>query len=197
MPAPCSPFAAPVDWQPSALTNGDVAIRPITVADAAFSLALRTDDAMAQHLSSTAADLGRQEAWLTQYKQREADRTEFYFIIEHQHQAVGTVRLYDFQPLPNGQASFCWGSWIILPQAPHYTALKSALLVYYLGFDLLQFHQCHFDVRRQNHKVISFHQKMGATPTRESEQDVFFTYTPEAYRACLHKFSKYVQGIPV
>ena len=187
------PVKSPFYWQPVTLFNGDTSLKPITVEDAAFSLALRTDSSKAVHLSTTHADLDLQKTWLAGYKQREAQQTEFYFIIQHQHRSVGTVRLYDFKRLPDGQHSFCWGSWIVTDDAPHYTALQSAMLVYYLGFDLLGFNQSHFDVRQQNLKVLSFHRKMGAQETAQTELDVFFTLTPDTYRAFVKKFHKHYQ----
>jgi RimJ/RimL family protein N-acetyltransferase len=188
-----NPIKCPRVWQPSPLINGDISLRPVTVADAAFTLALRTDSSKAAHLSATNADLAQQQDWLTRYQQREADETEFYFIIQHRQQPVGTVRLYDFQPLADGRHSFCWGSWIVTDEAPHTTAIQSAMLVYHLGFDRLGFEQAHFDVRQQNHKVVSFHRKMGAVETRQTDLDVFFTLTPDAYRTFVKKFQKYYQ----
>ncbi|NMT50966.1 N-acetyltransferase, partial [Vibrio parahaemolyticus] len=50
-----------------------------------------------------------------------------------------------------------------------YAALASAFLVYAFGFSVLGFNQSHFDVMKENKKVVSFHEKMGAVKVGESD----------------------------
>lgn len=150
-------------------------LRNVGVDDAPFILSLRLDPRLNSHLSSTDPSLAAQRAWIERYRAEPGQ--QYYFIIEdHSGQPHGTVRVYDLQP-----QSFCWGSWIVHPQAPRKAAIESALLVYEFGFFELGFAQSHFDVRKQNTRVVDFHRRFGATIERESEQDYFFRFLRSDY----------------
>ncbi len=95
--------------------------------------------------------------------------------------------MYDFQ-----KNSFCWGSWILKKGSPSYMAIESALLVYEFGFYGLGFLRAHFDVRKENRKVVAFHQKFGAKIVNQSELDWFFDFSREQYRATRDKYHKYL-----
>ena len=113
-----------------------------------------------------------QKEWIKNYKQREKDKKEFYFLIESKdEEKLGLVRMYDFR-----NDSFCWGSWLIKEDAPKTTAIESALQIYEFGFYSLGFEKSHFDVRKGNDKVISFHQRFGAKIVDEDELDYFFNF---------------------
>lgn len=78
---------------------------------------------------------------------KEKNQLEFYFKIISNNKKVGVVRIYDLK-----DDSFCWGSWIILDDAPKTVALESTLMIYEFGFNVLGFNNCHFDVRKLNKK---------------------------------------------
>ena len=140
--------------------------------DAAFIFSLRIDEGLNKHLSNAPDSEVSQRAWLEHYCTREDAGNEFYFIIQNKAtgQDCGTVRIYDLRA-----DSFCWGSWILNDAKPRLAAVESMIFVYEFGFGLLKFPASHFDVRRGNDRVISFHEKTGAKRTSETEQDVFFS----------------------
>ncbi|MDW4561118.1 GNAT family N-acetyltransferase [Aeromonas rivipollensis] len=159
-------------------------------ADAAFIHSLRSNERYNQHLSQTQGGEIEQRLWLENYKQRELDGKEYYFIIERiDGVPIGTVRLYDFRPDIN---SFCWGSWILNEHKTSTAAIESTLLVYHVGFYLLAFAQSHFDVRLENQHVIRFHLKTGAMETHRDEQDVFFVFNRDNHQVLLQKFGRYL-----
>lgn len=171
--------------QPKTLPGKSINLRPVTVADAAFILDLRLDNSLNTHLSATDPDLEKQVRWIEQHPW---GRGQYYFIVEDKNAtSVGTVRLYDFQG-----DSFCWGSWILLPIAPRKAAIESAMMVYEFGFYELGFKHSHFDVRRQNTRVVDFHQRLGATIIREDELDYFFKYSREQYEAIRTRYSAFL-----
>ncbi|WP_417748809.1 GNAT family N-acetyltransferase [Rosistilla oblonga] len=141
--------------------------------DAEFTLELRMNPSLNKHLSSVDNSIHQQRSWIKQYKNREAAGEEFYFIIEHDNAPVGTVRIYDFK-----DDSFCWGSWIIMPGTSTKAAISSVQLVYRIGFEILQFPSCHFDVRKDNKSVNRFHSRMGAQVTGEERDLIFYRITP-------------------
>lgn len=144
-----------------------IALRNAQVSDAEFILSLRVNPALNTHISAVSGELSDQIAFLERYTARDG---EAFFVIEDaESRPLGTIRLYDQQG-----DSFCWGSWIVRPDAPPRTGTKSALLLYMYGFEHLGFLRSHFDVRQQNERVWQFHEKCGARLVRETEQDRYY-----------------------
>ncbi|WP_323932087.1 GNAT family N-acetyltransferase [Aeromonas hydrophila] len=168
-----------------------ISFRLIDVGDAEFILSLRTDGRLNRHLSQTSSSLEQQRDWIKNYKERENQGDEYYFIIyrNDNNEAVGTVRLYDFI---HDKKSFCWGSWILNENKTKYAAMESAFLVYQIAFEKLGFERAHFDVRRENVKVIAFHQKMGAEVVSENDLDLFFEIEKNAISDARNKLSRFL-----
>ncbi|HDX8357000.1 TPA: GNAT family N-acetyltransferase [Aeromonas hydrophila] len=168
-----------------------ISFRLIDVGDAEFILSLRTDGRLNRHLSQTSSSLEQQRDWIKNYKERENQGDEYYFIIyrNDNNEAVGTVRLYDFI---RDKKSFCWGSWILNENKTKYAAMESAFLVYQIAFENLGFERAHFDVRRENVKVIAFHQKMGAEVVSENDLDLFFEIEKNAISDARNKLSRFL-----
>ena len=78
--------------------------RMIGVADAAFLISLRTNAELSRYLSAVDPAVEKQAAWLAQYKLKEAERREFYFVIMHDAKPIGVVRMYNFEGSP-GEAA--------------------------------------------------------------------------------------------
>ncbi len=150
---------------------------PVRSEHADYIYSLRIDPLYNTHLSPPPASAEAQRAWIERYVQREQQGEEFYFVIERLDKvACGTVRLYDFRG-----PSFCWGSWILDHNKSRYAAIESALLVYRIGFEHLGFDESHFDVRRENRKVISFHKKMGAITTEIDDDNEYMRLPKEVF----------------
>ena len=160
-------------------------LRDAEVRDAAFILALRSNERLSKHLSKTNSDLAAQEAWLEAYQQGAG---QAYFIIEDKAgKPLGTVRLYDRQG-----DSFCWGSWILREGSPQNAAVESALLVYEYAFGELGFAQAHFDVRQANAQVWKFHERFGARLQSETELDRFYVLPKANYLQVRERYAKYL-----
>ena len=158
----------------SNLRIGHTQLRLAEPSDAAYIYSLRVDTGLNTYLSSAPPSVQAQQEWIVAYKAREANQLEHYFIIcARNGQPCGTVRLYDYS-----DNSFCWGSWILDSQKSRFSAIESALLVYEAGFKRLGFPGSHFDVRKNNLKVISFHEKMGARIVNEDELNLYFEISP-------------------
>ena len=164
----------------------NLVFRNIATADAEFVLRLRTDPARGRHLSRTDGDLDGQIAWLESYRDG-ADQA--YFIIERGGARIGTVRLYNAV-----ESSFCWGSWIILPGQPPYASIESALMVYSYALDHLGFTESHFDVRKENKTVWSFHERFGAQRVAETDLDFLYKIDYQAIRLGLERYNRFLQG---
>lgn len=181
-------MSGPVIRKAAKVVGDTLVFRDATVSDAEFILSLRTDSEKSRFLSATSNDLDAQRNWLARY----ADETgQAYFIIEYNGQPIGTVRLYDAKG-----NSFCWGSWILVDSRPRQAAMESALMVYSYAVDHLGFGACHFDVRKENERVIKFHERFGAERISESDQDYFFSLSGEAIRHAREQYSEFL-GSPV
>lgn len=159
--------------------------------DADFIYRLRINEKYNKHLSLFSGDLNTQRQWLVNYKIREQEGVEYYFIIRRKIDdlRIGTVRLYDFI---ESKQSFCWGSWILTEDKTKSSAIESALLVYQFAFEKLNFKKSHFDVRKENVKVNAFHQKLGATKISENALDYFYEYTRDNYFKQKAKYTNYL-----
>ena len=134
------------------ITAEDIKMRLIEKSDAKFVVELRTDPKLGQNLSWTSSKVEDEINWIEEYKKREADKKEFYFIFEDKnHNPWGTIRLYNFK-----ENSFTIGSWICLPKNNEKIAVKAWLLSVAFGFEKLNFNMCMFDVRKKNLSVLYY-----------------------------------------
>lgn len=167
------------------LIGKNINLRNVTTADAAFILELRLNPELNAYLSKTDCGLTAQIEWIERYLQEE---NEFYFIIEDKDEnSFGTVRIYDLQ-----LDSFCWGSWIIHRDAPMNTAIESVLILYEFAFHKLGYKKSHFDVRKNNFKVIEFHRRFGAKITNESDIDYFFNFTVQDFDETKKRYKRFI-----
>ena len=111
------------------LSAKTIKFKLVEESDAEFICELRANPELNKHISQSSADIQAQRDWIRNYKMRETNNEEYYFIIcrNDNNQRVGTIRLYDFKDNPK---SFCWGSWILNENKTRYAAIESALLVY-------------------------------------------------------------------
>ena len=162
-------------------------MRTVELDDAYFIYDMRQNQSKTKYLSNIRGTVEDQKKWINNYKKRETENKEFYFIIESKEgEKLGLVRMYDFH-----KTSFCWGSWIIKENAPKSTAIESAIQIYEFGFYILGFSKSHFDVRKRNDKVIAFHKRFGAEIIKENDLDYFFIYSKENYEIIKIKYKRY------
>ena len=173
------------------LKAGTIYLRLVQENDAAFINSLRNNNQLNTYISKSTADINTQKEWIRNYKNKESNNTEYYFIIcrVDNNLPIGTVRLYDFQENPK---SFCWGSWILNENKTKYAAVESALLVYEAGFAVLGFEQSHFEVMKGNDKVHSFHLKMGAQKISEDDKNVYYIFPKNRYEENKIQYAKFL-----
>ena len=163
-------------------------LRTVAIEDAEFIYNMRQNQNKTKYLSRVTGTVESQKEWIKNYKQREEEKKEFYFVIESKDKRkLGLVRMYDFQ-----DNSFCWGSWLIKEDAPKSTAIESALQIYEFGFYSLGFEKSHFDVRKENDKVIAFHQRFGAKIIDEDKLNYFFNFEKSDYEITKKKYKRYL-----
>lgn len=155
----------------------------VELEDSEFILNLRVDSEKSKYLHKTEYDLGKQIDYIKKYKKLE---NEWYFIIKSKSgESLGTFRINDLR-----EDSFSIASWIVKDDAPVMTSLESILLIYNFGFNKLNFNHSHFDVRKENKKVISLHKKLGAKIVNENSLDVFFIIKKEDFEVKKKKYEE-------
>lgn len=166
----------------------NIDLHPVMVDDAEFILLLRLDSELNTHLSPVDDDIQKQKDWLVKSIN---DDKEHYFIVKNkQGLKIGTIRVYDIK-----KRSFCWGSWIILPEHRKYASLESMVLLMKFAFFDLHLEESNFDVRKENKKVVNFHLKSGAQIVKESDIDYFFNYKKEYFLNSYEHYQKIIDKI--
>lgn len=151
-----------------------VNLREAEIDDAEFILQLRTDPQKTCFLNKTENNLDKQIEYLKRYK---ALDNEWYFIIENKkHQSLGTSRIYNV----SGK-QYTGGSWLMKKGSLPQETLEGALLARHMAFETLGFEKDCFDVRKDNKKVVRFHEMTGAQIVAENDIDYFFEITRETY----------------
>ncbi len=160
----------------------------VDIKDTEFIYEMRLNEVKTKYLSKVSGTVETQKIWVKNYKIKENNKQEFYFILESKNkEKLGLVRMYDFQ-----DDSFCWGSWLIKDDAPKTTAIESALQIYEFGFYKLKFNNSHFDVRKGNDKVVAFHKRFGAKIVKENDIECFFHYQKKDYEIIKKKYRRYL-----
>jgi len=155
----------------------NLTLRLIQPEDAGYVHSLRSNPAYNTHLSTVTGTVDDQRAWIEDYKSREAQGQEFYYVIERKDGTrCGLVRLYSIEA-----ESFTWGSWILDEHKPRKAALESAVLSFGIGFDALGMHSANVDVRVANEHAAAFYRRLGMEETHRTDQDIFFNYTREQF----------------
>ena len=155
----------------------NLTLRLIQPEDAAYVHSLRNNPAYNTHLSKVTGTIDDQRTWIEDYKSREAQGQEFYYVIERKDGTrCGLVRLYDIEA-----TSFIWGSWILDENKTRKAALESAILSFGIGFDALGVQLANVDVRVANEHAAAFYRRLGMVETHRTDQDIFFNYTREQF----------------
>ena len=172
--------------QPEKLKWKYVNLREVEISDAAFILALRTDEKKSRFLHKTENNLQKQIDYLKRYK---ALDNEWYFIIENKKgKPLGTVRIYNVNP-PN----FTGGSWLMTNDALPEETIEGDLILKEYAFEVLGFEKSCFEVRKGNKKVIRYHQMCGAKIVGENEIEYLFELTKQDYEDIKEKLNSMLQ----
>ena len=157
-------------------------IRFVRVEDAEFILSLRCNEKKAQFLNKTEYNIEKQKEYIKNCLNKD---NEWYMIIENKkNKPIGTYRIYDLR-----KDSFCIGSWLMVDGCSSLEMIEGEFLVKKYAFNKTGFKKFHFDVRKNNKKVIRYHKMMGAKQVGETEQDYLFECTEKDY---LEKISKFL-----
>lgn len=143
-------------------------VRLVREEDAEFIVRLRTDSRMSRYIHSTSDSVEKQRQWIVDYRQRESEGKEYYFIFSIDHENVGLARLYNIE---NGK--FTSGSWLSCSEVIGGGVLCD-ILSREIAFELYPDSINYFDIRKGNRNVIRYAQSYHPTLYKEDEENLYF-----------------------
>lgn len=159
--------------------------RLVVEEDSEFILKLRTNKTLTRHIHSTEDDIEKQKQWIRDYKKREEEGREYYFIYLKNKRPVGVSRIsniYEYFGLG--------GSWLCSPDNNAEVSMATPFVANDIIFEEIGLDYMLMDVRKANTHVWKFHQSCGAIKMGESEIDYYFYLLRDNYFAKRGKFIK-------
>lgn len=135
-----------------------LSFRFVNEGDAEFIFRLRSDATLSKYIHDIHGGVEQQVEWIRNYKQREAEGKEYYFIFFKDGKPIGLNRLYSFH-----DTTFTGGSWVMAPNSPMEAVLATSLIQREIAFEELgmtiedDYDATHVD----NKKVIKFNKMFG------------------------------------
>lgn len=126
-------------------------VRFVDESDAEFVLKLRTDSKLGQYISATSADIENQVEWTRQYKIRERQGLDYYFMFEKNGERLGVSRIYEIK-----KETFQTGSWIFKKGAPFGSAVLGDIICHEIAFELFPEGVNLHDIKKANYGVNKY-----------------------------------------
>jgi RimJ/RimL family protein N-acetyltransferase len=167
-------------------------LRPAEISDADFILNLRLK--RGQFLSYTDPDLQKQIDWLKEYKNREIEGEEYYFIAELNSSKirVGVIRAYNIN---QGNKTFTFGSFIIdKDTATKYCALEMMTGIFQFCFNELGLEKCFFDCRKENDTANAFYRRYGAEVIKVDDNDIYYEYSKASFEKKYYEYLEIIKN---
>lgn len=132
--------------------------RFVNEGDAEFIYKLRSDPQLSKYIHDVQGGIENQVQWIRNYKKREAEGKEYYFIFYKAEIPVGLNRLYSFH-----DTTYTGGSWVMVPNSPMEVVLAVPLIIREIAFEELgmTFEDNYDATHVDNKKVIKFNKMFG------------------------------------
>lgn len=166
------------------LVRYGVHVRLAREEDSAFILSLRSDS-LSSVLHTEGNSLEKQVLWMRNYKKREEDGKEYYFIYDVDGVPFALNRIYNITD--DGAIT---GSWVTQPGTDARYSIATLLIEKDIFFEMLHFEKNTFDVRKGNRKVIRLHKWMGAIITSENDEVYYWELSKDNYMLAKNKIKR-------
>ena len=107
-------------------------VRFVDLQDAEFILRLRTDPMKRRYIGKTDDTLDAQIHWIRNYKLRQGQGTDYYFMYSFHDRPAGVNRIYEIK-----DDHFIHGSWVFGNDVPPFCSLAAAIIAREIAFDSL------------------------------------------------------------
>ena len=151
--------------------------------DASFILSLRTNPSKNKYLSYTENDLKKQIIWLQEYKRREENGEELYYIVSENNIPVGTIRIYNIK-----ENECTYGSWLFSSVTHQLTPIISEISIYEIAYNVLKKNKVLFDVMKANKNVVNYHRIKRINLINEDENNYYFSMSKEDWEISKKKY---------
>lgn len=164
-----------------------IQLKPVEEYDAEFIIELRTNEHKSRFISSTNPDVIQQKEWIKNYKKREKQEEEFYFIaLDENNEKFATYRIYNFQ---NNSVEI--GSFVSKPNYDKpINIVKLDILIKEYVFNILKLENLRFEVRKLNESVVKYHRKFHPTITGDDELNYYFSLNKNEFERGKQNFIK-------
>lgn len=159
--------------------------RLVNESDVDFILSLRTDKELTKYIHPTEESRENQLNWIKNYKLREAEGREYYFIFFYNGEPVGLNRVYNRSELYATS-----GSWLCKPGIEDWIPIAINFTFNDILFEILDIKLVVCDVRINNKKVNKYHVLIGDQKIYQSDIDNFYYRTVDTFVPKRDKFVK-------
>ena len=156
-------------------------VRLVNEGDAEFIVSLRTDPRLSKHINFTSSDIEQQRQWIRNYKLRETQGLDYYFLFSIDNKPQGLARIYDIT-----EDTFTQGSWVFSTEAVLGAAILGNIISSEIGFEFLEKKIEYSDARKDNntHRYVkSFNPEIIKT----DELNIYYKILPEEFNQCKKK----------
>ncbi|KMQ63665.1 hypothetical protein ACM40_02375 [Chryseobacterium sp. BLS98] len=159
-----------------------IKLRFVEADDAEFIVSIRNNEKKSRFISKTSQDVDAQKQWISDYKEREQQKKEFYFIAVDQNNIdYATYRVYK---IDSGLPEI--GSWV---SKPDYSNIKNSIKVDVAVKDFvlneLKFDTLQFEVRKQNTSVNSYHKLFQPELVRSDDENNYYLLKRDTFNRIL------------
>jgi len=150
-------------------------VRLVIEEDAEFIVFLRTDTRLNQHINATSTDIEQQKQWIRNYKLREEQGLDYYFLFLINNKPQGLARIYDIT-----ENTFTQGSWIFSPDAVLGASVLGNIISSEIGFEFLEKKIEYSDSRKDTttHRYVrAFNPEIITT----DELNIYYKILPEGF----------------
>ena len=151
-------------------------VRLATEADTDFILSLRSDKELTKFIHQTDNDVQKHLEWFKNYRIRETEGRDYYFIYFKDGKPIGLNRTYNIFEYYG-----TIGSWLCSPKNEIEVSLATHFFLHDIIFEIIGLDFTVFDVRKGNKHVWKLHKQTGAKQIGESEIDYYYVTTKDEY----------------
>lgn len=172
----------PVDFY---LDKYGLQVRFVNESDADFIVRLRTDKELSQFLHPISPDVDIQRMWIREYKLREKEGQDYYFVFSLSGEILGLERIYDIR-----NDSFTHGSLVFDRSAPLGTSILADIITREIAFEILDLSKNYFDVRKGNINVRNYHQRYNPVFLQEDSESYYYLLEKANFECNKNKYLK-------
>jgi hypothetical protein len=167
------------------LVKYGLTVRLVEESDAEFIFNLRSDPELSAYLQKIPSELGLQVDWLREYKKRERQGKEYYFIYFAKSRPIGLYRMANVQ-----EDSFMGASLVFKKDSPAGAPLLASLILFFIGFEILD-KSVHFgDGLKENSRTIKLQQYLGFDFIHEDSTYFYTLLSKRGYYLVKQKLEK-------